>query len=200
MVGWNSVRTASGKLRKDFELLKDEMRNNQKMLNETRKELEELKKIVYEMQTATGEEGRKNMEAKVQRLETTIERLDKQDLIQRLTRLEEICGKIDEDLSVVQQRIRIVSENQNAAVERSFVADRNALNKPNESQQEETTSADPVQRDTIQMDRQNQRYREALIRPLLDGRLILHKLLLAKFVILMFISPMRMFSVHEIPK
>ena len=152
------------------------------------------------MQTATGEEGRKNMEAKVQRLETTIERLDKQDLIQRLTRLEEICGKIDEDLGVVQQRIRIVSENQNAAVERSFVADRNALNKPNESQQEETTSADPVQRDTIQMDRQNQRFREALIRPLLDGRLILHKLLLAKFVILMFISLMRMFSVHEIPK
>ena len=102
MVGWNSVRTANGKLRKDFELLKDEMRNNQKMLNETRKELEELKKIVYEMQTATGEEGRRNMETKVQRLETTIERLDKQDLIQRLTRLEEICGKIDEDLGVVQ--------------------------------------------------------------------------------------------------
>ena len=98
----NSVRTASGKLRKDVELLKEEIQNEQRMHNETRKELEELNKIAYELQTTTGKEERKHMETRVQRLETTIERLDKQDPMQRLTRLEEICGRIDEDLRVVQ--------------------------------------------------------------------------------------------------
>ena len=51
--GWNSVRTASGKLRKDVKLLKEEM---QRIHNETRKELKELKEIVYKIQTATGDE------------------------------------------------------------------------------------------------------------------------------------------------
>ena len=98
----NSVRTASGKLRKDVELLKEEIQNEQRMHNETRKELEELNKIAYELQTATGKEERQHMENRVQRRETTIERLDEQDPMQRLTRLEEICGRIDEDLRVVQ--------------------------------------------------------------------------------------------------
>ena len=44
-------------------------------------------------------------------------------------------------------------------------------------------SADPIQRDTIRRDWQNQRYNEPIIRPLFDGRLILHKLLSTKFVI-----------------
>ena len=114
----NSVRTASGKLRKDVELLKEEIQNEQR--NETRKELEELNKIAYEFQTATGKEERQHMETRVQRLETTIERLYKQDPMQRLTRLEEICGRIDEDLRVVQDSIRIISENQNAVVGMSF--------------------------------------------------------------------------------
>ena len=64
----------------------------------------------------------------------------------------------------------------------SFEADRNASDEPNESQQGETTSADQIQRDTIRRDWQNQRYNEPIIRPLLDGRLILHKLLSTKFV------------------
>ena len=176
----NSVRTASGKLRKDVELLKEEIQNEQR--NETRKELEELNKIAYEFQTATGKEERQHMETRVQRLETTIERLYKQDPMQRLTRLEEIYGRIDEDLRVVQDSIRIVSENQNAVVGMSFEADRNASDELNESQQEETTSADPIQRDTIPRDWQNQRHNEPIIRPLLNGRLILHKLLSTKFV------------------
>lgn len=50
--GLKSVRTASGKLRKDVELLKEEIQNEQR--NETRKELEELNKIAYEFQTANG--------------------------------------------------------------------------------------------------------------------------------------------------
>ena len=178
--GLNSVRTASGKLRKDVELLKEEIQNEQR--NETRKELEELNKIAYEFQTATGKEERQHMETRVQRLETTIERLYKQDPMQRLTRLEEICGRIDEDLRVVQDSIRIISENQNAVVGMSFEAYRNASDEPNENQKEETTSADPIQRDTIRRDWQNQRYNEPIIRPLLDGRLILHKLLSTKFV------------------
>ena len=103
--------------------------------------------------------------------------------MQRLTRLEEICGRIDEDLRVVQDSIRIISENQNAVVGMSFEAYRNASDEPNESQKEETTSADPNQRDTMRRDWQNQRYNEPIIRPLLDGRLILHKLLSTKFVI-----------------
>ena len=177
--GWNSVRTASGKLRKDVKLLKEEM---QRIHNETRKELKELKEIVYKIQTATGDEERQHMETRVQRRETTIERLDEQDPMQRLTRLEEIYGRIDEDLRVVQDGIKIVSENQNAVVGMSFEADKNASDEPNESQQGETTSADPIQRDTIRRDWQNQRYNEPIIRPLLDGRLILHKLLSTKFV------------------
>ena len=177
--GWNSVRTASGKLRKDVKLLKEEM---QRIHNETRKELKELKEIVYKIQTATGDEERQHMETRVQRRETTIERLDEQDTMQRLTPLEEICGRIDQDLRVVQDSIKIVSENQNAVVGMSFEADRNASDEPNESQQGETTSADPIQRDTIRRDWQNQRYNEPIIRPLLDGRLILHKLLSTKFV------------------
>ena len=172
--GWNSVRTASGKLRKDVKLLKEEM---QRIHNETRKELKELKEIVK-----TGDEERQHMETRVQRRETTIERLDEQDPMQRLTRLEEIYGRIDEDLRVVQDGIKIVSENQNAVVGMSFEADKNASDEPNESQQGETTSADPIQRDTIRRDWQNQRYNEPIIRPLLDGRLILHKLLSTKFV------------------
>ena len=176
---WNSVRTASGKLRKDVKLLKEEM---QRIHNETRKELKELKEIVYKIQTATGDEERQHMETRVQRRETTIERLDEQDPMQRLTRLEEIYGRIDEDLRVLQDGIKIVSENQSAVVGMSFEADRNASDEPNGSQQGETTSADPIQRDTIRRDWQNQRYNEPIIRPLPDGRLIRHKLLSTKFV------------------
>ena len=142
----------------------------QRIYNETRKELKELKEIVYKIQTATGDEERQHMETRVQRLETIIERLDEQD---------PIWGRIDQ---VVQDSIKIVSENQNAVVEMSFEAHRNASDEPNESQQGETTSADPIQRDTIRRDWQNQRYNEPIIRPLLDGRLILHKLLSTKFV------------------
>ena len=151
--GSSSVRIGSGKLRKDVKLLKEE--------------LKELKEVVYKIQTTT--------ETRVQRLETTIERLDEQGPMQRWTRLEEIWGRIDQ----VVQDIKIVSENQNAM---SFEADRNASDEPNEGQQGETTSADPIQRDAIRKDWQNQRYNEPIIRPLLDGRLILHKLLSTKFV------------------
>lgn len=118
----NSVRAASGKLRKDVELLREEIQNGQQTRDETRKEYEELN---CEMQTATGEEGRKNMETRMQRLETTIERLERQDPLQKLTRLLEICGRIDEGLRDVQESVRKVSENHNAAVGRSFEADRN---------------------------------------------------------------------------
>ena len=90
------------------------------------------------------------METRVQRRETTIERLDEQDPIQRLTRLEEICGSIDEDLRVVQDSIKIISQNKNAVVGMSFEADRNASDEPNESQQGETTSTDPIQRDNTE--------------------------------------------------
>ena len=41
-----SVRIASGKLRKDVKLLKEEIQNVQQIHNETRKELKELKEIV----------------------------------------------------------------------------------------------------------------------------------------------------------
>ena len=95
----NSVRAASGKLRKDVERFREEIQNEQRMHNETRKEYEELN---CEMQSATGEEGRKNMETRMQRLETTIERLERQ----KLTRLLEICGRIDEGLCDVQENIR----------------------------------------------------------------------------------------------
>ena len=175
----SSVRIASGNLRKDVKLLKEEM---QQIRNETRKEIKELKETVYKIQTAKGDEERQHMETRVQRTGTTIERLDEQDPMQRSTRLEEICARIDEDLRVVQDSIKIVSENQNAVVGMSFEADRNASDEPNESQQGETTSEDPIQRDTIRRDWQNQRYNEPIIRPLLDGRLILHKLLSTKFV------------------
>ena len=156
----SSVRIASGKLRKDVKLLKEEIQNVQQIHNETRKELKELKEIVYKIQTATGDEERQHMETRVQRLETIIERLDEQNPMQRLTRLEEIWGRIDQ---VVQDSIKIVSENQNAVVGMSFEADRNASDEPNESQQGETTSADPIQRDTIRRDWQNQRYNEPII-------------------------------------
>ena len=178
----SSVRIASGNLRKDVKLLKEEVQNVQRIHEETRKELKELKEIVYKIQTATGDEERQYMETRVQQRETTIELLDEQDPMQRSTRLEEICGRIDQDLRVVQDSIKIVSENQNAVVRMSFEADRNASDEPNESQQGETTSADPIQRDTIRRDWQNQRYNEPIIRPLLDGRLILHKLLSTEFV------------------
>ena len=177
--GLNSVRAASGKLRKDVELLREEIQNGQQTRDETRKECEELN---CEMQTATGEEGRKNMETRMQRLETTIERLERQDPLQKLTRLLEICGRIDEGLCDVQESVRKVSENQNAAVGRSFEADRNASDEPIERQQEETTSEDPIQRDTIRGDSQNQRESGPIIKPLLDGKLILHNSLSAKFV------------------
>ena len=172
----SSVRIASGKLRKDVKLLKEEIQNVQQFHNETRKE---LKEFMYKIQTATRDEERQHMETRVQRLETIIERLDEQNPMQRLTRLEEIWGRIDQ---VVQDSIKIVSENQNAVVGMSFEADRNASDEPNESQQGETTSADPIQRDTIRRDWQNQRYNGPIIRPLLDGRLILHNLLSKKFV------------------
>ena len=175
----NSVRAASGKLRKDVELLREEIQNGQQTRDETRKECEELN---CEMQTATGEEGRKNMETRMQRLETTIERLERQDPLQKLTRLLEICGRIDEGLCDVQESVRKVSENQNAAVGRSFEADRNTSDEPIERQQEETTSEDPIQRDTIRGDSQNQRESGPIIKPLLDGKLILHNSLSAKFV------------------
>ena len=177
--GLNSVRAASGKLRKDVELLREEIQNGQQTRDETRKEYEELN---CEMQTATGEEGRKNMETRMQRLETTIERLERQDPLQKLTRLLEICGRIDEGLRDVQESVRKVSENHNAAVARSFEADRNTSDEPIERQQEETTSEDPIQRDTIRRDSQNQRESEPIIKPLLDGKLILHNSLSAKFV------------------
>ena len=177
--GLNSVRAASGKLRKEVELLRVEIQNGQRTHNEPRKEYKELN---CEMQTATGEEGRKNMETRMQRLETTIERLERQDPLQKLTRLLEICGRIDEGLRDVQESVRKVSENQNAAVGRSFEADRNTSDEPIERQQEETTSEDPIQRDTIGRDSQNQRESEPIIKPLLDGKLILHNSLSAKFV------------------
>ena len=177
--GLNSVRAASGKLRKEVELLRVEIQNGQRTHNEPRKEYEELN---CEMQTATGEEGRKNMETRMQRLETTIERLERQDPLQKLTRLLEICGRIDEGLRDVQESVRKVSENQNAAVGRSFETDRNTSDEPIERQQEETTSEDPIQRDTIGRDSQNQRESEPIIKPLLDGKLILHNSLSAKFV------------------
>ena len=60
----SSVRIASGNLRKDVKLLKEEM---QRIRNETRKEIQELKEIVYKMQTATGDEERQHMETRVQR-------------------------------------------------------------------------------------------------------------------------------------
>ena len=166
--GLNSVRAASGKLRKDFELLRAEILNGQRMHDETRKEYEELN---CEMQTATGEEGRKNMETRMQRLETTIERLERQDQQQKLTRLLEICGRIDEGLCDVQE-----------SHGRSFEADSNTSDEPIERQQEETTSEDPIQRDTIRRDSQNQRESGPIIKPLLDGKLILHNSLSAKFV------------------
>ena len=175
----NSVRAASGKLRKDVELLREEIQNGQQTRDETRKECEELN---CEMQTATGEEGRKNMETRMQRLETTIERLERQDPLQKLTRLLEICGRIDEGLRDVQESVRKVSENHYAAVGRSFEADRNTSDEPIERQQEETTSEDPIQRDTIRGDSQNQRESGPIIKPLLDGKLILHNSLSAKFV------------------
>ena len=177
--GLNSVRAASGKLRKEVELLRVEIQNGQRTHNEPRKEYEELN---CEMQTATGEEGRKNMETRMQRLETTIERLERQDPLQKLTRLLEICGRIDEGLRDVQESVRKVSENQNAAVGRSFETDRNTSDEPIERQQEETTSEDPIQRDTTGRDSQNQRESEPIIKPLLDGKLILHNSLSAKFV------------------
>ena len=155
----NSVRAASGKLRKDVERFREEIQNEQRMHNETRKEYEELN---CEMQS--------------------IERLERQDPLQKLTRLLEICGRIDEGLCDVQENIRKVSENQNAAVGRSFEADRNTSDEPIERQQEETTSEDPIQRDTIRRDSQNQRESGPIIKPLLDGKLILHNSLSAKFV------------------
>ena len=130
----SSVRIASGNLRKDVKLLKEEVQNVQRIHEETRKELKELKEIVYKIQTATGDEERQHMETRVQQRETTIELLDEQDPMQRSTRLEEICGRIDQDLRVVQDSIKIVSENQNAVVRMSFEADRNASDEPNESQ------------------------------------------------------------------
>ena len=84
----SSVRIASGNLRKDVKLLKEEVQNVQRIHEETRKELKELKEIVYKIQTAKGDEERQHMETRVQRRETTIERLDEQDPMQRLTRLE----------------------------------------------------------------------------------------------------------------
>ena len=161
--GLKSVRAASGKLRKDVERFREEIQNGQRMRDETRKECEELN---CEMQTATGEEGRKNIETRMQRLETTIERLERQDPLQKLTRLLEICGRIDEGVWDVQESVRKVSENQNAAVGRSsFEADRN-------------TSDEPI----IRRDSQNQRESGPIIKPLLDGKLILHNSLSAKFV------------------
>ena len=149
------------------------------MHNEIREEYEGLNP---KMQTETGEEGQKNMETRMQRLEKTIERLVRQDPLQKLTRLLEICGRIDEDLRDVQESIRKVSEKQNAAVGRSFEADRNALDEPNKRQPGETTSEDPIQIYTIRRDSQNQRGSESIIKPLLEGKLILHNSLSARFV------------------
>lgn len=161
--GLKSVRAASGKLREDVELLKKEIQEEKRMHQETRKKLGQLNDIVHEMQTEMGEKDRQNMQARVQRLETTIKQPEKQE-VPELTRL----GEIERGLCVVQESIKIIAEYLKMAAGGSLESEKNALDEPNERRQEETKPTDPVQRDTIQREQENQRTDEVNIQPLLD--------------------------------
>ena len=114
----NRARTHSARLREEVHLTRTSLEKEQQKHKKTHKELEELKSL-HETLMAKGEEDKKNMQLRVQELETTINRLEEELSTERsdtlvfkeeTARLSKMCDQIDEELRSFKESYEKVTE------------------------------------------------------------------------------------------
>jgi len=132
----NRARTHSARLREEVHLIRTSFEKEQQKHKKTRKELEELKSL-HETLMAKGEEDKKNMQQKVQELETTIKRLEEELSIERsdkvafteeTARLRKMCDQMDEELRSSKESYEKVSEENKELVTKLSNYTNNLLN------------------------------------------------------------------------
>ena len=114
----NRARTNSARLREEVHLIRTSLEKEEHKHKKTRKELDELKSL-HETLMAKGEEDKRNMQIKVEELETTISRLEEELSTERsdtlvfteeTARLRKMCDQLDEELRSSKQSYEKVSE------------------------------------------------------------------------------------------
>ncbi|XP_022785945.1 coiled-coil domain-containing protein 150-like [Stylophora pistillata] len=161
----NPVRVQSGRLRKEFEKFREDLRSRQQAREQ---EIKELKDMVYEMQTTKGEDV-KIMKTKLQCLETKIEELETHILSKKhndneiMTRFGNISDAMEQGLLALQENIihETSSEPGNSASDQ-----RNERHLS--GRMEETRSVDEIQRNTARRARESQNWDGVRVQPLLD--------------------------------
>lgn len=180
--GLHCARVQSSKLRREVDLLRTGLQNEKQKHDTTVKELREFTKSLQEMLTEKGEDERQHIETRVQGLETTIKRLetylstektaDKEVLMQETTRLGKICDQMEEGLRVVQENIKMISENQKEITGKSLQPENSAWEETSErrsSARQKGGMADRSQKDAGQRYGERQKNEGATIQLLYEG-------------------------------
>ena len=188
--GLHCARVQSSKLRREVDLLRTGLQNEKQKHNTTVKELREFTKSLQEMLTEKGEDERQHIETRVQGLETTIKRLetylstektaDKEVLMQETTRLGKICDQMEEGLRVVQENIKMISENQKEITGKSLQPENSAWEETCErrsSARQKGGMADRSQKDAGQRYGERQKNEGATIQLLYEGKFELRSFL-----------------------
>jgi len=132
----NRARTHSARLREEVHLIRTSCEKEQQKHKNTHKELEELKNL-HESLMVNGEEDKKNMQLKVQELETMIKRLEEEVSIERsdkvafteeTARLRKMCDQMDEELRSFKESYEKVSEENKELVTKLSDYTNNVLN------------------------------------------------------------------------
>ena len=114
----NRAQANSARLREEVHLTRTSLEKEEQKHKKTRKELKELKGL-HETLMAKGEEDKRNMQIRVQELETTINRLEEELSTERsdtlvfteeTARLRKMCDQLDEELRSSKQSYEKVSE------------------------------------------------------------------------------------------
>ena len=114
----NRARTNSARLREEVHLIRTSLEKEEQKHKKTRKELEELNSL-HETLMAKDEEDKRNMQIRVEELETTINRLEEELSTERsdtlvfteeTARLRKMCDQLDEELRSSKQSYEKVSE------------------------------------------------------------------------------------------
>ena len=132
----NRARTHSARLREEVHLTRTSLEKEQQKHKKTHKELEELKSL-HETLMAKGKEDKKNMQLRVQELETTINRLEDELSTERsdtlvfkeeTARLSKMCDQIDEELRSFKESYDKVTEQNKELETQSSNYKQNMLN------------------------------------------------------------------------
>ena len=114
----NRARTHSARLREEVRIMRANLEKEQQNHKKTSKELDELRSL-NETLMEKGKEDKQNMESSLQKLETTIKQLEKENLAERgekevfieeTTRLRELCDQMDEAKSQMEKKLCVLRE------------------------------------------------------------------------------------------